>query len=645
MLKDLDDRLQMIDKLHDEVDTTIEMFYNTVKNYGDRPGNMFKVGEEWKTITYREWADISEEIGNAMLSVGLQTGDNVSIMAPTSPQWGWADIGTEMAGGCTTTIFPSAAVGDMKFILNHSQVKYLFSGDPKLAKIAMDEWEDLPNLKGIICLTGDFEGDCKRTWSLEQFRAQGCKYRESHPDELKQRIQSLKPTDAASTVYTSGTTGKLKAARLTHKDWIYGVWRTQRQFLLGNFSSDYTDIYFCIMPLAHVMERTYGYFTFIALGGLIAYGTGPKNMMQDIAEVRPTWICWVPRMLARVVAAMEAKFASQPGGKELWDWSIDVGNRMIDARLNERGKLDATKDPLEDLEGELKEEYIKAKELVYSKVHAALGGRMRVINSGGAALLSELHRVFLGMGYIVPNGYGLTETVCGLSVTQPNMTKLSWNSLPAPGLEIICAEDGEALVRGKGVINEYYNDPESTAACFTEDGYFRTGDIIEFDEDHVLRVIDRKKGIIVMDTGKNVAQAHVESYVLRDQMIDQAYIIGDGQKFISALIVPLYDQVLRIFKEKGIAYDESKVVYDNAGGVNTCVQVGTDISEHPLVIEIVEKAIEQANVDLAHFEAVKKYKVLPRKLSQAYDELTPTLKIKNRVVERNFAAQIQDIYA
>ncbi|MEA1959931.1 MAG: AMP-binding protein [Bacillota bacterium] len=644
MMADFEQRMQMVDKLYD-VNTTVEMFYNTVTNYGDRPANMFMAEDGWKTITYREWADVSEEIGNTFLSLGLKVGDNIAIMAPTCAEWGWADMGAEMAGGCTTTIFPSAAVGDMKFILNHSEITYLFCGDPTLLQKAMNEWQDVPSLKGIICLKGGFEGDGTRTWNFEQFRQMGRSYCAAHTGELDQRIKSLKPTDAASTVYTSGTTGVLKAARLTHKDWVIGVWRTQRQLLLGNFTSDFTDIYFCIMPLAHVMERTYGYFSMMAIGALIAYGRGPKFMMEDIGVVRPTWICWVPRMLSRVVSALEAKFSAAPGGKEAWDWSLNVGSRMIDARLTPQGTLDASKDPLEDLTGQLREDYIKAKEMVFDKVHAALGGRMRIINSGGAALLPELHKVFLGMGYVVPNGWGLTETVCGLSVTEPNLTKISWNARQAPGLEIKRDTDGEALVKGGGVITEYYNDPESTATNFTEDGWFRTGDIIEIDELGIIRVVDRKKAIIVMDTGKNVAQARVEAFMLRDSFIDQAFIVGDGRKFISALIVPVWDQVVAVFRSKGIAFDESKLVYDDSTGIHTCVAVGEDIVTNPLLIEMVEKAVQDGNAELAPFEQVKEFRIIPRKLSQAYDELTPTLKTKNKVVEKNWAREIESIYA
>ena len=644
MMKDFEERMIMVDKLHD-ANTTIEMFYNTVKNYGDRPANAFMEADAWKTITYREWADISEEVANACLSLGVKLGDNIAIMAPTCAEWGWADMGAEMAGACTTTIFPSASIQDMKFILDHSEIKYLFCGDPSLLVRAMDEWKDHPNLKGLICLKGNFEGDETRTWSFEQFRQMGRSYRTNHESELSERIKSIKPTDAASTVYTSGTTGVLKAARLTHKDWVVGVWRTQRQLLLGNFTSDYTDTYFCIMPLAHVMERTYGYFSMMAIGALIAYGRGPKFMMEDIAYIRPTWICWVPRMLSRVVAALDAKFSATPGGKETWDWALNVGDRMIDARLTPQGTLDTTKDPVEDLSGQLKEDYIKAKEIVFDKVHAALGGRMRIINSGGAALLPELHRVFLGMGYTVPNGWGLTETVCGLSVTQPNITKVSWNAPAAPGLVIKRDTDGEALVKGEGVITEYYKDEESTAASFTEDGWFRTGDIIEIDELGIIRIVDRKKAIIVMDTGKNVAQARVEAFMLRNPLIDQAFIVGDGRKFISALIVPVWDQVIAVFRKQGISFDDSKLVFDDSTGIHSCIAVGDDIAIHPLLREMMDKAVQDGNSELAHFEQVKNYRIIPRKLSQEFDELTPTLKTKNKIVEKNWASEIEAIYS
>jgi len=645
VIPDWDWRIQWLDLWFDHIKTVPRMFYSTVKHHGERPANTFWTGEEWKTLNYREWAAIAEEIGNGLLSLGVEKGDNLVIMSPTCVEWGWVDIGIELAGGCTTTIFPSLSNSDVEFIVKHSQVNFFFAGSPELVQKIEALRANLPSIKGIICMTGNFQGDGTETWSLTQLRDLGRKYQSENPYELEQRWQGLGENDAATTVYTSGTTGKLKAARLTHGQVTGGVWRSLRNEAMGNMEFNCHDVYLSVMPLAHIMERTYAFFCIIAIGACIAYGRGPAFVLQDMQAIRPTLMVMVPRMMDRILKGIKQFFAATPEGEKLWNWAMDVGSRMIDARLTPENTIDTTIDPLDELTGELREEYIKAKELVFDKVKAALGGRLRCFASGGAALLPELHRPFLGMGMYVPNGYGLTETLCGVGVSRANALKVSWNSPICPGLEWRQDEDGELLLKGVGIITEYYNDPESNETCFTEDGFFRTGDIVEFDENGIFWVVDRKKAIIVMDTGKNVAPAKAEALILRETLIDQVMVIGDGKKYITALIGPNWDEMMRILDAQGTPYDKAPLRYELVNGMNTCVEVGPDLVANPTVQSIVENAVAKANAELADYEAIKKYVILPRKFLQSRDELTPTSKTKSRVIMQNFAAEIASMYA
>ncbi len=644
VVPDSDWRIQWADLWFDHIKTVPQMFYSTVKHHGTRPANTYWTDNNWKTINYQEWASISEEIGNGLLSLGVNRGDNIVIMSPTCVEWGWVDIGIEMAGGCTTTIFPSLSSDDVEFIVNHSQVTYFFVGSPELLQKIEILQPKLPSIKGFICMSGNFRGDESKTWNLEQLRQLGRDYMSKKPRELGERVQSLTENDAATTVYTSGTTGKLKAARLTHGEVIGGLWRSIRNCAMGNIEYNSDDVYLSVMPLAHIMERTYAFFCTISVGGCIAYGRGPAFVIQDMQAIRPTWMVMVPRMMDRILKGIKQFFAATPEGEKLWNWAMDVGSQMIDARLSPENTIDSSIDPLDELTGQLREEYIRAKELVFDKVKAALGGRLRCFASGGAALLPELHRPFLGMGMYVPNGYGLTETLCGVGVSRANTVKVSWNAPIAPGLEWKQDEDGELLLKGVGVIKEYYNDPESNEACFTEDGFFRTGDIVEFDENGIFRVVDRKKAIIVMDTGKNVAPAKPEALVLRETLIDQVLVIGDGRKYITALIGPNWDEMMRILDSRGVEYDKSSLRYELVNGMKTCVEVGPDLVENPIVRDIVEKAVGNANAELADFEAIKKYVITPRKFLQSRDELTPTSKTKSRVIIKNFAAEIESMY-
>ncbi|HHW61511.1 MAG TPA: long-chain fatty acid--CoA ligase [Syntrophomonadaceae bacterium] len=634
----------LMDYFYEHTDTIPEMFYNVVEVFGDRPANMFKEGEIWKTISYKQWALIAEEIANALLSLGIQAGDRNCIIAHTSPQWAWCDIGNIIAGGVTVTIFPTLIDNEVEYILNHSQVQYIFAGNPEIAANIEKLMHKTPSVKGLICMSGVYDGDGQKTWNLEQFRAMGRLYAFEHPGELEKRWQSVEADDAATIIYTSGTTGKLKPARFTQKGCVAAAWRGIRFNAEGGKFWNYNHTYFSVMPLAHVMERTYGYFCWMAIGGLIGYGSDPTNIISDMQAIKPNVMVWVPRLYERILRGIESVFCSTPEGKKLWDWAMDVGQRMVEVRTQPDGTIDMCVDPVDELSGQLKEDYIKAREMVYSKFHAALGGNLLALACGGANLNAEMHRKYLGMGYAMGNGWGMTETFSNLSLSPYNAIKVGWNGPPAPGVDLKVDEDGEALVKGTGIINNYHNDPESDVGSFTEDGYLRTGDIIEFDENGYLRIIDRKKSILVLDTGKNVAPARIEAKLLSNMAIEQAMIIGDGRKYISALIVPSWDTIIGMFKSRNIDFDESKLVYEEASGMKTCIQVGDDVANHPLVVEMVEEIINKVNQDLSDYETIKKYKILPNKFTESRGELTPTLKIKNQVVKEKYSDLIEALY-
>ena len=533
---------------------------------------------------------------------------------------------------------------DIKFILNHSAVKYVFAGNKELADKVKSLAADTPTVQGIICLKNDYDGNDATIINLNKLKEMGLELRKKEPGLYQTRVDSIKSSDAATTIYTSGTTGKLKAARYSHGELTGGIWRCLRNQAMGNAEFNTLDMAFSVMPLAHVMERTYFFFCMITVGACLGYGRGPAFLLQDMQALKPTAMVVVPRMLDRVLKGLTQVFTATPEGAKLWKWALEVGDRMIDARMSPENTFDASIDPLEELTGELKEEYAKAKAMVFDKVHAALGGRFRCLASGGAALLPELHRPFLGMGFYVPNGYGLTETLCGVGVGRANALKVSWNAPIAPGLEWRQEEDGELLLKGVGIIKEYYNDPEANAESFTEDGFFRTGDIVEFDKNGIFHVVDRKKAILVMDTGKNVAPAKVEALIMKEIRIDQVLIVGDGKKYLTALICPNWDEMMAMLDRQGIEYDKSKLRYELVNGMNVCVEVGEDLAANPLVHEMVARVVENANAELADFEKIKKFTILPRKFLQSRDEMTATSKTKSRVILKNFADEIDKMY-
>jgi len=639
------DSWPLLDHYLEVTQTIPETFANAVTQVGDRPANVFKEDATWQTITYREWNGISREIGAALLSLGVQTNDRNSVFSHTCPHWGWADIGNQMAGGTTVTIFPTLSDDEIIFIVNHSEVKYIFTGTPLLVDRLQRLRPELPTLQGIVCLTEAFTGNEIDTWSLDQFCTLGRQWLSQHPGALDARISSLQASDGATIIYTSGTTGKLKAARFTQKDCVVATWRALKMCAVGGTPVNYEDVYFNVMPLAHVMERTYGYFAMIGAGGTLGFAQGPKTLLEDIAHIRPTVQCWVPRMYERLLKGMEMQFCATPEGKQAWDWSINIGKQVVAARTDAQGKINMIQDPLELLSGQLREDYIKAKALVFDRVHAAVGGRLLLCAVGGASLNPEVHLTWSALGFAMLNGWGLTETMCNGAVGYASAIKIGWNAPPCPGVEVKMDVDGEALIKGDGIITSYYNDPEANVGSFTEDGYFRTGDIIEMDEDGFIHIIDRKKSIIVLDTGKNVAPARIEAKVMASILIDQVLIVGDNRKYITALIAPNWDLVIGGLKSRGITIDESKLVYEEINGLTTCVEVGEDVYAHPGVAALVQGVVDQANSELSDYETIKRFKILPRKLTQSRGELTPTLKIKNRIVLENFKDDIVALYS
>ncbi|MGE5454987.1 MAG: AMP-dependent synthetase/ligase, partial [Methylocystaceae bacterium] len=637
-----DFRLQWIDLWNDYIHTVPQMFYSTVKHNGTQPAHVYWKHDHWETISYTTFATIAEEIAAGLISLGIKKGDNLVIMSPNCPEWGWSDMGIELAGGCTTTIFPSLGKDDVKFIVNHSQVNYLFAGNEALVKLVESLQSELPSLKGIICLQGGANGNGCLT--LDDLRTAGREFLAANPTVVKERCNSVTAEDAATTVYTSGTTGKLKAARLSHQEVTDGLWRCLRNQMLGNIGVLTEDVYLSVMPMAHIMERTYGMFCIMAVGACLAWGRGPAFVIQDMQEIKPTFMVMVPRMMDRILKGLRQVFGATPEGAAAWDWAMDVASRAVDARIGEDGTFDMSIAHLDVLTGDLREEYLKAKAAVFDKVHAVMGGRLRCFASGGAALLPELHKPFLGIGFFVANGYGLTETLCGVGVGRGTAVKVSWNAPVAPGIEWRQDVDGELLLKGMGIIKEYYNDPESNQSCFTEDGFFRTGDIVEFDESGIFHVVDRKKAIIVMDTGKNVAPAKAEALLMRNILIDQVLIIGDGKKYITALICPNWDEIIKLCDAKGIPYDKEKLHYEPVNGMNTCVEVDPALAKADFVYELVAATVNKANEELADFEQIKKFKIPSRKFLQRFDELTPTSKAKQRVIISNFAVDIEELY-
>jgi long-chain acyl-CoA synthetase len=620
------------------------MFFNTVREFGGRPAQMFKQDGAFTSITYAEFGQIVEEMACGLMSMGINNGDFVCLMARTGPTWGWADYAILTEGAVTVSVYPTLSAEELVYIGNHTGARYIMAGDAEVLERVKTALPEIPSIEAVIVMDPSFTESQPGVVTLGELREKGRKFKEERPDAYRERWTSLTGADPCTVIYTSGTMGNLKGSLLDHATLKGALSRSLRHLDEGGFSCCCEDVAFSILPLAHVWERNNSYLAMLSTGGCTGYGEKPTTLLQDIQAVKPTWVLLVPRLWDRIFSGIRGMLSGTAEGRDKFEWALAVGQEVLDKRTGPTGAVDLTSDPTEGLDPQLKADFEKADAEIFSVLRNALGGRLKIAYSGGALLPAELHRSYLSMNFPLLNGWGLTETAAGINHGRPNATKIGWLSTMVPGVEAKLEDDGEILVRGVGCTTEYFRNAEETAAAFTPDGWFRTGDIGEFDAEGFLRIVDRKKYIIVLDTGKNVAPARIESKFTNSPVVEQVVVVGDSRKYISALIVPAYDYILYVFKDKGIAVDESQLAYDNINGIDTCISVGADVAEHPLLRELVDKEVERVNRQLDGFETVKRFYILPRKLTEATGELTPTLKIKNRVVFANFADEIEMLY-
>lgn len=634
----------MWENFEKQVFTIPQALYTNKKIFGARPAQLFKENARWRMISYNDLVAGCENIALALIKLGMKKHDLLAIKATSSARWSWADLGNMFAGGATVSIFPSLSRQDTIMIANHCEFRLLYVDTAEQLYDVLSYKDEMPSLEYLVCFEKGFRGDGKNVFGLGELIGMGAAERQENLGLLRERLAEIDGDSPAAMVYTSGTTGKLKGAMHSHQSILYAAIRGYTHLIKYNRIENQDCVSMITLPLSHIMEKVNGYYGPTIIGGLVGFCESPATALMDISFIRPTWITWVPRLAARMYQGFENAFSATPEGKKLWDWAIDVAIKATYALEDEEGYIDTTIPYEDQLEGELREQWLTAYNMVYWRIHHALGGRMRDLNIGGAYMDPELQRRLVGMGVYIGLGYGLTETAAGVAESAPSAYKIGWISPANPGVEFKLDEDGELLMRGNGIITEYYKDEEATRESFTSDGWFKSGDIAEMDSRGYIRIVDRKKSIIVLDTGKNVAQAKIEGVCTNSPLLDQVVILGEDRKFISALIVPNYAVILQMMQSRSVPFDESKVEYGEVNGLYMCTAVGEDIIEHPEVIKAIQNEINKVNEKLDDFETIKKFKLLPRRLSEEAGELTPSSKVKMRVVVDHFADEIESIY-
>jgi long-chain acyl-CoA synthetase len=448
--------------------------------------------------------------------------------------------------------------------------------------------------------------------TLEEIRARGRQELAARPSAVKDASREVRPDDLATIIYTSGTTGDPKGVMLTHSNIVFNVKASTDAF----DGLDQTDVALSFLPLCHIFERMAEYLM-LHHGVTIVYAEGVDQVVANMAEVRPTLMCSVPRFYEKVHARVQEKVAGDPPLRQrIFRWALKVGGDVFRCRVQ-----GTSPGPL------LRAKHLLADRLVFEKIRARVGGRIRVFVSGGAPLPKEVAEFFGAAGLLILEGYGLSETSPVIAVNLPDAVRPGTVGRPIPGVEVKIASDGEILTRGPHVMKGYFRKPEATAAAIDAEGYFHTGDIGHLDADGFLVITDRKKDLIVTSGGKKVAPQPIENRLKTNPFVSEVVIVGNRRNFPAALVVPNFETLEGWARQQGLP-----------------ITSRDELAARPEVIALYEKLIQELTPDLAQFEKIKKIALLPREFTLEAGELTPTLKVKRRVVEEKYKDVIDRLY-
>jgi long-chain acyl-CoA synthetase len=564
-------------------------------------------GDRWVSLSWSQTKDKVFQLAAGLLALGIEPQDRVAIASSTRMEWVLADLAIMCAAGATTTIYPSTQHDDVGYVLADSQSRVVIAEDDLQVEKVVDHLDELPELLQIVQVDGKVDHPKVIGWAdLEKL---GREHLDAHPTAVDDVIAAIGPEDLATLIYTSGTTGRPKGVRLVQDCWTY-LGASVEAFDI--ISAD--DLQYLWLPLSHVFGKA-----LIAIQLYIGFTTAVDGridkIVENLAEVKPTFMCGAPRIFEKVRARVMTT-ASHGVKAKIFDWAFGVGRKVSPVRL-------AGEEP----SGLLALQYRLADRLVFSKIKARMGGKIRFFVSGSAPLNSEVQEWFYATGLLVLEGYGLTETSAVSCVNNPRATRFGTVGPPIPGTQVRIADDGEILVKGPGVMRGYHNAAEATAEAL-KDGWFATGDIGELGEKGYLRITDRKKDLIKTSGGKYIAPQKVEG-VLKAvcPYISQVIVHADGRKYATALITLDPEAIEGWAKEEGLSYSSV-----------------AELARSQEVHDLIDGFVAQGNQELERWETIKKFEILATELSVDEGEVTPSLKVRRKAVEKKYADVLNSMY-
>ena len=587
------------------LDTIPRQFLACVESFNRPDAFRHKQNGAWVDVSHKDVLERVHALAHALGELKLAKTDRVALLSENRLEWAITDLGILFAGGVTVPIYPTLIPAQVEYILKDSDVRVVFvSSKVQAAKIAALR-PQLPMLERVIAFDEDAAGNGVESFSALLARGRALSSGKSAADMAAE----MAPTDWASIVYTSGTTGEPKGVILTHKNFTSNVRMCLEAFAIGP-----KDVYLSVLPLSHAFERTVSY-TMMTAGVPIAYSESIETAMTNLKEIRPTVVCFVPRIYEKFYDAVHHMVENSSSARRgFFNWGVKVGTAAVNARGAKRWN------PLLRLQHRI------ALMLVFGKVRDRVGGRMRFMVSGSAPLSQDIIEFFHAAGLPVLEGYGLTETSPVATVNTLEHMRFGTVGRPLKGMEVKIESDGEVVLRGDNIMQGYFKKPDDTAAVM-KGGWFYTGDIGELDKDGYLRITDRKKDLIATAGGKKVAPQPIEGRLRHDPMIAEAVMVGNGRPYITMLIAPNFPRL---------------DVWATNGGLD--ITDRAKLVATPEVRKLYQEIVDGVNASLAQYERIKSFTLLDGELTTANGDLTPTLKVRRKIVEEHFRDKIDAMY-
>jgi len=592
------------------LDNIGKLFSSIANKYPDKEVLFYKHEGKYHGIKFKEFLEQVKCFAIGLEAIGFKQGDRLALLSENRPQWLICDLATIGIGGIDVPLYTSITPSQIEYTMNNSGAKILVVSSEALLKKVLAVRNKLHFMDKIILLDNmESENKTRDIITYQEILETGMEKLATGTKDYEEKIRRVKPSDLATIMYTSGTTGVPKGVMLSHNNIIAEI-----QALGKSIEVEGDDILISFLPLSHVLGRLVEYFI-VFNGCAIGYAESLESLPRNLMELKPTLFISVPRVYEKIYSMIfESLRRGSPFRKKLFDWALKSRKCYMDS------------DGLKH-KGFQKLKYLIAEKFILSKVKERLGGRLRILISGGAPLLKEVGEFFRDLGLIIQEGYGLTETTCAVTLNRRDNIRYGTVGQPLPGIEIAIGENSEILVRGPVVMQGYYKDDEGTRRVIDKDGWLHTGDAGFLDSDNFLTITDRLKDLIKTSSGKYVAPQQIENAYKANKFIAQAVVIGENKKFITALLIPDFEMLKKYAAEEGITFSKNE-----------------DLINNPKISLLFRSVTDEINKNLADFEKIRKFALITDNFSIEAEELTPTLKVKRNIILEKYRDVINKMY-